>query len=219
LRLDDGSIIDCTADHEFLRHGGGYTAAADLRKGDGLVPLYRKVWQGRESVWLPQAGMWLPTHWLADMWNVRHGVYAELANAHRHHNDLYYREGFDSEAYAGAAPKNHKIVGIRRLPGRHSVWCLTSVDSGNFALTSGVVAKNCGLIVNVTPIEAGWRGKITVEISNSSPIPAKVYAGEGIMQLVFFRGMSPCEKSYADKRSGQPGKYQSQIGLTLPKVD
>jgi len=73
----------------------------------------------------------------------------------------------------------------------------------------------CGLIVNVTPLEPEWRGKITIEISNTTPLPAKVYANEGIAQLVFLRGERTCAVSYADKN----GKYQDQPGLTLPKVD
>jgi dCTP deaminase len=73
----------------------------------------------------------------------------------------------------------------------------------------------CGLIVNVTPLEPEWRGKVTLEISNTTPLPARVYANEGIAQFVFFRGERVCEKSYADKS----GKYQDQSGLTLPKVD
>jgi dCTP deaminase len=73
----------------------------------------------------------------------------------------------------------------------------------------------CGLIVNVTPIEPEWRGKITLEISNTTPLPAKVYANEGIAQLVFLKADRVCAVSYADKA----GKYQDQRGLTLPKVD
>ena len=73
----------------------------------------------------------------------------------------------------------------------------------------------CGLIVNVTPLEPEWRGKVTIEISNTTPLPAKVYAGEGIAQFVFLKGDRVCEKSYADKA----GKYQDQAGLTLPMVD
>ena len=73
----------------------------------------------------------------------------------------------------------------------------------------------CGLIVNVTPLEPEWRGKITLEISNTTPLPAKIYANEGIAQLVFLKADQVCEKSYADKA----GKYQDQEGLTLPKVD
>jgi len=73
----------------------------------------------------------------------------------------------------------------------------------------------CGLIVNVTPLEPEWRGKVTLEISNTTPLPARVYANEGIAQLVFLKADMVCEKSYADKA----GKYQDQEGLTLPKVD
>jgi dCTP deaminase len=73
----------------------------------------------------------------------------------------------------------------------------------------------CGIIVNVTPIEPEWRGKITLEISNTTPLPAKIYANEGIAQLIFLKGDRVCAVSYADKR----GKYQDQPGLTLPRVD
>jgi dCTP deaminase len=73
----------------------------------------------------------------------------------------------------------------------------------------------CGIIVNVTPIEPEWRGRITLEISNTTPLPAKIYANEGIAQLIFLKGDKVCDISYADKS----GKYQDQAGLTLPKVD
>jgi dCTP deaminase len=73
----------------------------------------------------------------------------------------------------------------------------------------------CGIIVNVTPIEPEWRGKITLEISNTTPLPAKIYANEGIAQLIFLKGDRVCAVSYADKG----GKYQDQVGLTLPRVD
>jgi len=72
----------------------------------------------------------------------------------------------------------------------------------------------CGIIVNVTPLEPEWRGKITIEISNTTPLPAKIYANEGIAQILFFKADAVCEKSYADKK----GKYQDQKGLTLPFV-
>jgi dCTP deaminase len=73
----------------------------------------------------------------------------------------------------------------------------------------------CGLIVNVTPLEPEWRGKVTLEISNTTPLPARVYANEGVAQLVFLQADRVCAVSYADKG----GKYQDQGGLTLPKVD
>ena len=73
----------------------------------------------------------------------------------------------------------------------------------------------CGIIVNVTPLEPEWKGKVTLEISNTTPLPAKVYADEGIAQMIFLLGNTVCQTSYADKG----GKYQDQEGLTLPKVD
>ncbi len=73
----------------------------------------------------------------------------------------------------------------------------------------------CGIIVNVTPLEPEWRGKVTLEISNTTPLPAKIYANEGIAQIIFLKADRVCAVSYADKG----GKYQDQAGLTLPRVD
>lgn len=73
----------------------------------------------------------------------------------------------------------------------------------------------CGIIVNVTPLEPDWRGKITIEISNTTPVPARIYANEGIAQILFINGMARCSISYQDKQ----GKYQDQTGLTYPIVD
>jgi dCTP deaminase len=72
----------------------------------------------------------------------------------------------------------------------------------------------CGIIVNVTPFEPEWEGSATLEISNTTPLPAKIYANEGIAQVVFFEGDEPCEVSYADKK----GKYQAQQDITLPRI-
>jgi dCTP deaminase len=72
----------------------------------------------------------------------------------------------------------------------------------------------CGIIVNVTPFEPEWEGYVTLEISNTTPLPAKIYANEGLAQVLFFQSDEPCERSYADKK----GKYQGQKGVTLPKI-
>ena len=72
----------------------------------------------------------------------------------------------------------------------------------------------CGLIVNVTPFEPEWEGYVTLEISNTTPLPARVYSNEGIAQVLFFQSDEMCETSYADKK----GKYQRQQGLTLPRL-
>ena len=72
----------------------------------------------------------------------------------------------------------------------------------------------CGIIVNVTPFEPEWEGYVTLEISNTTPLPAKIYSNEGLCQVLFFESDEECNQSYKDKK----GKYQSQVGITLPKV-
>jgi dCTP deaminase len=72
----------------------------------------------------------------------------------------------------------------------------------------------CGIIVNVTPFEPEWEGFVTLEISNTTPLPARIYANEGIAQVLFFQSDEPCERSYADKK----GKYLKQTGVTLPRI-
>ena len=72
----------------------------------------------------------------------------------------------------------------------------------------------CGIIVNVTPLEPGWEGYVTLEFSNTTPLPAKIYANEGVAQFIFLRGNEKPEVTYADRN----GKYMGQTGVTLPKV-
>ena len=72
----------------------------------------------------------------------------------------------------------------------------------------------CGIIVNVTPFEPEWEGYATLEISNTTPLPAKVYSFEGLCQVLFFEGTEPCNTSYKDRN----GKYQKQTGITTPKI-
>ena len=72
----------------------------------------------------------------------------------------------------------------------------------------------CGIIVNVTPFEPEWEGHVTLEISNTTPLPAKIYSNEGLCQVLFFESDEECETSYKDKK----GKYQKQTGITLPKI-
>lgn len=103
---------------------------------------------------------------------------------------------------------------IREIPGTRDVYCLTAPEHGNFLLADGQVVKNCGLVVNVTPLEPGWEGHVTIEVSNTTPLPAKVYANEGICQFIFLKGSEACETSYADRR----GKYMHQRGVTLPRI-
>jgi deoxycytidine triphosphate deaminase len=388
IELDNGEIISCTPDHKFILRDGRMRQADELRPNDSLMPLYRQVARGYEMVYQPSNSHMLPTHRLADEWNLRQGLYEDSPGTHRHHIDFdrrnnapwnitrmaakehiqmhnrisfgddfdpnehsaaireaferlrqdpdwqaafnerqrqraldFWRDGHYSEArlqlqqrhldnwteerrraqgaamrsyYAdperrqeqserstimwqrasderrraqadfarqlklrdeitaevvraaldetgsirGAARlldcdrsvfrrfpdvitsfqgrskrRNHRIAAIRSLPGIHDVYCLTVPEAGNFALAAGVFTSNCGIIVNVTPFEPEWEGHVTIEISNTTPLPAKIYANEGIAQVLFFEG-DPPEVSYADRK----GKYQAQRGITLPKL-
>jgi len=110
--------------------------------------------------------------------------------------------------------RNHKVTAIREIAGDHDVYCLTVPEAGNFALEAGVFVRNCGIIVNVTPLEPEWEGHVTLEFSNTTPLPAKIYANEGVAQMLFFESDEVCETSYKDRG----GKYQGQRGVTLPKT-
>ncbi len=96
-----------------------------------------------------------------------------------------------------------KTVEYFRIPRRAVTVC---VGKSTYA--------RCGIIVNVTPFEPEWEGYVTLEISNTTPIPAKIYSNEGIAQVLFFEGDEQCEVSYADKK----GKYQKQTGITHPRI-
>lgn len=86
-------------------------------------------------------------------------------------------------------------------------------DTMGIVLGKSTYAR-CGIVTNFTPLEAGWQGYITIEISNTTPLPAKIYANEGIAQVLFFQGDEPCRTSYSTKS----GKYQGQQGITLPRI-
>ncbi len=110
--------------------------------------------------------------------------------------------------------RNHKVAAVRELAGEHDVYCLTVPEAGNFALEAGVFVHNCGIIVNVTPLEPEWEGHVTLEFSNTTTLPAKIYANEGVAQMLFFESDEVCATSYKDRG----GKYQGQKGVTLPKT-
>jgi dCTP deaminase len=386
--LDNEESIRCTPDHEFILRDGTRAQAAALRPGNSLMPLYRDVIRGYESVYQPLNGHLLGTHRLADEWNLRNGIYANAEGTHRHHRDHdrrnnmpwnierveagehirhhnqnNYGDDFDAAAHSqairdalqrraadpawsarylrlqqtralnfwreaeyaearqrlreahfarwtperrarqaqvmqnyfadlahretqgkrsrqawarddgarrarqqeiarrirlrgeitevaveralqetgsirsaarllncdrsvfrrfpqviagarGQRSRNHKVERIRQLPGHHDVFCLTVPEAGNFALEPGVFVRNCGIIVNVTPLEPEWEGNVTLEFSNTTPLPARIYANEGVAQMLFFESDEVCETSYKDRG----GKYQRQHGVTLPKT-
>jgi deoxycytidine triphosphate deaminase len=116
--------------------------------------------------------------------------------------------------FRGTPGRNHKITGVEELAGLHDVYCLTVPEAGNFALEAGVFVRNCGLIVNVTPLEPAWEGYVTIEVSNTTPLPARIYANEGIAQVLFLESDEECMVSYADKA----GKYQNQHGVVPPRL-
>jgi dCTP deaminase len=119
-----------------------------------------------------------------------------------------------SEVRGAPAYRNHRVVAVRELPGMHDTYCLTVPEAGNFALEAGCFVANCGIIVNVTPLEPEWEGHVTLEFSNTTPLPARIYAGEGCAQMLFFQSDEVCETSYKDRG----GKYQGQRGVTLPRT-
>ena len=97
--------------------------------------------------------------------------------------------------------------------GRSVEWFDIPRDLLTICLGKSTYAR-CGLIVNVTPLEPEWDGELTIEISNTTPLPAKVYAGEGIAQLLFLKGNQVCARSYRDKK----GKYNGTKGVVGPKL-
>lgn len=111
--------------------------------------------------------------------------------------------------------KDHVIVPPNSFALAETVECVKLPRDVIAICVGKSTYARCGIIVNVTPIEPEWCGKITLEISNTTPLPAKIYANEGIAQLIFLKADKVCERSYADKK----GKYQDQQGLTLPRVD
>ena len=388
FELDNGELIHATPDHEFMLRDGRMLVGSALRSGQSLMPLYRDLFRGYEMVYQPLNGDLVPTHRLADEWNLRGAFYCDVPGTHRHHIDFNrrnnrpvnmermpasdhvrlhnsesYGEEFDPRAHGDAisdalarwaldpewrqrfgasqaararafwtdpryadiretlcsarrnpsdatrerhrhamieryadpdervrqsrlsadawsrydgqrrarqselarnirlrpeidehrvraalheagsirgaarllgcdrsvfrrfpdvvsrfagrgSARNHKIVAVRDMPGDHDVYCLTVPEAGNFALEAGVFVSNCGIIVNVTPLEPEWEGHVTLEFSNTTPLPAKIYANEGVAQVIFFESDEVCETSYKDRG----GKYQGQKGVTLPKI-
>jgi len=211
IELDNGERIRATPDHLFMKRDGQMAAAHTLRPNDALMPLYRELFRGYEQVYQPIDGYLDATHALADEWNHRHKIYG-VPRAHRHHFDF---DRLNNRKLKGTpAYRNHKVAAVREIAGDHDVYCLTVPEAGNFALEAGVFVKNCGIIVNVTPLEPEWEGHVTLEFSNTTPLPAKIYANEGVAQMLFFESDEVCETSYKDRG----GKYQGQRGVTLPKT-
>jgi deoxycytidine triphosphate deaminase len=219
VELDDGQSIHATPDHMFMRRDGRMAPAHTLRPRDALMPLYRDMIRGYESIYQPMDGYLYPTQRLADEWNRRHRICEDAPGTQRRHlnyDSAFFNRSPDYLASHRGTPayRNHRVVAVREIAGDHDVYCLTVPEAGNFALQAGVLVQNCGIIVNVTPLEPEWEGHVTLEFSNTTPLPARIYANEGVAQMLFFESDEVCETSYRDRG----GKYQGQRGVTLPKA-
>ena len=217
VELDSGERVAATPDHEFMLRDGRMLAAGQLRPGQSLMPLYRDCARGYEMVYQPINGHLYPTHRLAD-----------AAGTHRHHIDFDRRNKRPTNIepmlhrfpevvspLGGANHWNHRVTAIRELAGQHDVYCLSVPEAGNFALEAGVFVHNCGIIVNVTPLEPEWEGHVTLEFSNTTPLPGEDLRERGCGADALLRGGRGLRDVVQKDRGG---KYQGQRGVTLPKT-
>ena len=181
----------------------------------------------------------MPDHWIRRM-ATDHGMIDPFVESQRRDGVISY--GLSSYGYDARAADEFKIFtnvdnavvdpkafSETGFVTRRGPVCI--IPPNSFALTSTVEVfriprdilviclgkstyARCGLIVNVTPLEPEWEGQVTIEISNTTPLPARVYANEGICQFLFLHGNEPCEVSYADRA----GKYMGQRGVSLPRM-
>ena len=180
-----------------------------------------------------------PDHWITKMAS-EHGMIDPFESNQVRDGVISYgvsSYGYDlrvSDEYKIFTNVNNSIVDPKNFDDKSFVRYkgdICIVPANSFALARSVeyfkIPKNvltlcvgkstyarCGIIVNVTPFEPEWEGHVTLEISNTTPLPAKIYSNEGLCQVIFFESDEECENSYLDKS----GKYQSQKGITLPKV-
>jgi len=187
ITLDNGKVVRCTPDHKFAKWDGRMAEAHTLRPNDLLAGL-------------------------------------NLSKARQRAGAISISGGNGCQAFETTGVGNaiqsvgncRRIISIKDIKGIHDVYCLTVPGYGNFALDAGVFVSNCGIIVNVTPFEPEWEGYVTLEFSNTTPLPAKIYANEGVAQVLFFEAddNDVCEISYKDRG----GKYQGQHGVTIPRL-
>lgn len=200
-------VVRAAFESEGSIHGAARKLACDrtvFRRFKDIVEEYKERWE------LAKVSIQDMAHALSVAGSIRGA--ARLLGID--HNYLRRRKSVLEAHFQTPIDNNHKVVSIKEIHGTHDVYCLTAPEYGNFALESGVFVKNCGGIVNVTPIEPGFKGTVVIEIANASTLPLKIYSEEGIAQFLFFRGSKECNISYADKK----GKYQNQSILQLPIV-
>ncbi|TWH76697.1 deoxycytidine triphosphate deaminase [Azomonas agilis] len=209
--LDNDRSIFATPDHLFMLRDGRWKAAAELEPNMSLMPLYRQLVRGYESVYQPMTGYFIPKKNLVNEW----GGKANLTDKQTiNFSGNLTLPPLTTASVQHSSYLNHKVKSVRSVAGEHDVYCLTVPEAGNFALEDGVFVHNCGIIVNVTPLEPEWEGHVTLEFSNTTTLPAKIYAHEGVAQMLFLESTEECEVSYRDRG----GKYQGQLGVTLPKA-
>lgn len=194
--LNNGEIIHATPDHEFIRWNGKMAQAHTLRENDSLISLPPGIAGGPASISVSSS-------LVAPSQRPLNPFSTAIAQSHLAHT------GRPQKAYG-----IYKVLQVREIAGDHDVYCLTVPETENFALEAGVFVHNCGIIVNVTPFEPEWEGHVTLEFSNTTPMPAKIYANEGVAQVLFFEADEVCDVSYKDRG----GKYQGQQGVTPPKL-
>jgi len=189
LTLDNGKTIRCTSDHKFVKWTGHMVEAHLLRPGDLLAGINQSVHSESNTT---------------------------ITEPILHSNNRTFIKAGLTQNTQRLLSNSRTVISIKEVAGIHDVYCLTVPRYGNFALEAGVFVSNCGIIVNVTPFEPEWEGYVTLEFSNTTPLPAKIYANEGVAQVLFFEAddNDVCEVSYKDRG----GKYQGQHGVTIPKL-
>lgn len=203
LTLENESKIYCTLDHKFMTWDGKMKQAGNLRPNDLLMPFSRSMSDNNKSLRQTPTNLGnFQTSPSPCQNNLREVVAQNAATF------------IGNSVIQKALENTRRVTHIREIAGNHDVYCLTVPDYENFALEAGVFVHNCGIIVNVTPFEPEWEGYVTLEFSNTTPMPAKIYANEGVAQVIFFESDEVCDVSYKDRN----GKYQGQQGVMPPKL-
>jgi len=129
-------------------------------------------------------------------------------------NSIVDPKNFDEKSFVNIKTTDYCVVPPNSFALARSVeYFRIPRDVLTICLGKSTYAR-CGIIVNVTPFEPEWEGHVTLEISNTTPLPAKIYANEGLAQVIFFRAGESCDVSYADRK----GKYMKQRGITIPRM-
>ncbi len=130
------------------------------------------------------------------------------------HNTIVDPKRFDPKSFVDITTNDHVVIPPNSFALAQTVEYFRIPRNVITVCVGKSTYARCGIIVNVTPFEPEWEGFVTLEISNTTPLPARIYANEGIAQVLFFESDEMCQTSYADKK----GKYQKQTAITLPRL-